>query len=122
MSGASFTWIPDFAAKMTHKPNVRVARFGDGYEQRVQFGINADLQVWDVTFRDRSDAEAGAIDAFLATAGALQSFAWQPPGAAAVLKFVCRQWSKSPTHGQGTQGAPAFLWTITGKFEQVAEP
>ncbi|HQU03491.1 MAG TPA: phage tail protein [Acidocella sp.] len=118
----TFIWNPDFNAQVTYAPNVLVAKFGDGYEQRVQFGINANLQKWNLTFKGRQDAEANAIDAFLQTAGGLNSFAWTPPGQTVALKFVCRKWTKTPVAGNGTAGAPAYIWDLTVPLEQVAEP
>ena len=35
---------PDFGASKSSAPAVRVTKFGDGYEQRVTFGINQILQ------------------------------------------------------------------------------
>ncbi len=119
---ATFNFTPDFSAQVAYAPNVLVAKFGDGYEQRVQFGINADPQKWSLSFKSRADAEASAIDAFLQTAGGLSSFFWTPPGQTVALKFVCRKWSKSPVHGNGTAAAPAYIWDVTVPLEQVFEP
>lgn len=118
----TFSYVPDFSSKSSLKPNVRVAKFGDGYEQRVQFGINANPQNWSLVFNLRSDTETSALTGFLFEMGAVTSFFWTPPDAAAAVKFVCRQWSKSPVHGQGTPTAPAYLWNISALFEQVFEP
>ena len=118
----TFTWNPDFQAQVQYAPRVTVTTFGDGYEQRVQFGINANAQKWNLTFKGRSDAEASAIDAFLQAAGALTSFFWTPPGQTAPLKFVCRKWSKNAVASNGTRAAPAYLWDLTVPLEQVFEP
>ena len=125
MSGTlanTFTWNPDFAAKVQYKPRIAVSSFGDGYEQRVQFGINNNPQAWSLSFKSRLDAEANAIDAFLQAMGALQSFFWTPPGQTQPLKFICRNWDKSPVAGNGTVGAPAYIWDLTVPLEQVFEP
>jgi phage-related protein len=118
---STFTWLPDFKSKVSFKPNVRVASFGDGYEQRVQFGINANPQIWALTFTSREDAEASAIDGFLQAQGSLTSFFWTPPGGVP-LKFVCREWDKAPSSGNGSAASPAYFWDLTAKFEQVFEP
>jgi phage-related protein len=119
---ATFSFTPDFSAQVSYAPNVMVAKFGDGYEQRAQFGINANPQKWNLTFRSRADAEANSIDAFLQASGALNSFWWTPPGQTAPLKFICRKWSKTPVHGNGTVAAPAYIWDVTVPLEQVFEP
>lgn len=118
----TFAWTPDFQAQVQYAPRVDVVAFGDGYEQRVQFGINANAQKWNLTFKGRADIEANAIDAFLQTAGALSSFFWTPPGQTAALKFVCRKWSKTVAAGNGTAASPAYLWDLTVPLEQVFEP
>jgi len=37
---ATFTWIPSVGANLSIRPIVRRVAFGDGYEQRLAFGIN----------------------------------------------------------------------------------
>ena len=76
------------------RPTVRRVAFGDGYEQRLAFGINTQPQVWSLEFRGRTNTEAAAIDAFLRTRGGVQAFDWTPPGGTAG-KFVCEEWSRS---------------------------
>jgi phage-related protein len=124
MGSTVFTYAPDYQSPVNFKPNVRVAKFGDGYEQRVRFGINSNPQTWTLKFDNRSDSEAGQIEAFLESCGGWDSFYWQPPGYANELKFVCRQWSKSPVRGTGTatNGSLQAIWTINATFEQVFEP
>ena len=60
-----FTWQPDWKMKRKKKPNVNVIKFGDGYEQRQQNGINNNLRTYDVTF---TGAEQRArLNVFLAS-------------------------------------------------------
>jgi phage-related protein len=42
---ATFSYTPDFGATKKSQPAVRTAKFGDGYEQRVQFGINQNPKI-----------------------------------------------------------------------------
>lgn len=91
---ATFTWTPSVGANLSIRPNVRRVAFGDGYEQRLAFGINTQPQVWSLEFRGRTSTEATAIDAFLRARGAVQAFDWTPPGGASA-KFVCEEWSRS---------------------------
>ena len=117
----TFTWIPDFQSEVQFKPRVRSAAFGDGYEQRVGWGINTNPASWKLTFRARQDSEASAIDAFLAAAAGVASFTWTPPGGTA-LKWRCETWSKRPIAGNGTVASPAYIWDVTAEFMQVFEP
>lgn len=107
----TFNWTPDFEVTLTRAPRVRRAQFGDGYEQRVTDGLNADLGRYQLRFLTRTDSEAAAIDAFLATQGAAVAFDWTPHGGVAG-KYVCREWSRRHTHHNNN--------AIEATFEQVA--
>ena len=89
---ATFTWIPSVGANLSMRPTVRRVAFGDGYEQRLAFGINTQPEIWSLEFRGKSTAEAAAIDNFLRARGAVQSFDWTTPSGIAG-KFLCEEWS-----------------------------
>lgn len=91
---ATFTWIPSTGASLSLRPNVRRVAFGDGYEQRVAFGINTQPEVWSLEFRGKTTVDAAAIDAFLRARGAVQAFDWTSP-AGSTAKFTCEEWSRS---------------------------
>lgn len=110
---ATFTWTPSFEATEASRPRVRKATFGDGYEQRVTFGLNANPKEWSLTFAERTDAERDAITAFLDLRAGVESFDWTPPRGSAG-KYVCEEW-------QVTLRACNFN-TIQAKFRQVYEP
>lgn len=109
---ATFTWTSSYNPTATRKPRVKVAKFGDGYEQRLADGINTIAEVWQLTFAARTNAEAGQIDDFLKARAAVENFDWTPPNGLAG-KYICREWSRTPTHGNAE--------TITATFEQVFE-
>ena len=94
---------PDFGAAKQSRPAVRVVRFGDGYEQRVTFGINQNPKEWRLRWSNITEANADN-----------DSFTWSPPDESANYEFVCESWTKSfPTAG---------LATIDATFRQVFEP
>ena len=107
---STFTWTPDIESTVSHEPRIREAKLGDGYSQRAQDGMNADMQTWSVKFSGRSLAEGQAIDAFLSTQGGVTAFDWTPPGGSAG-KYLCKKWSRT----FGSMSAQ----TVTGTFEQV---
>lgn len=109
---ATFTYTPEFGAAVTHKPTVRAVKFGDGYEQRLAYGINTNPRVWDLRFASRSNTEADAILAFLEARGAVESFDWTPPSGSAG-KWICREWSRTMDRYN--------LNTVQAKFEEVFE-
>lgn len=91
---ATFTWTPSVGASLSMRPVVRRIAFGDGYEQRLAFGINTQAEVWNLEFRGKTTTVAAAIDAFLRARGAAQAFDWTSP-AGTTGKFTCEEWSRS---------------------------
>ena len=108
---AVFNFTPDFGAQKAKKPRVTNIKMGDGYEQRVAFGINTSPEVWTLTFTNRDESEATAIDAFLDDKNGVEAFDWTPPGAATASQFKCQDWAKVVNK--------ANLYTVTATFEQV---
>lgn len=112
---ATFTWKPLIAdMELTRRPAVRVAKFGDGYEQRAAYGINTMTRIWRVRFTDtQSAAVTPDIDAFLAARGGLEAFEWTDPTGVAG-KYVCREWRRTWEPGPGY----AYGW-LDATFEEV---
>ncbi len=107
---ATFTWIASTGASLTIRPTVRRVAFGDGYEQRLAFGINTQPELWSLEFRGKTTTEAAAIDAFLRARGAVESFTWKTP-AGVVGKFICEEWSRSVDE--------PHIETVRATFKQV---
>ena len=110
---AEFTYTPDFGAQATYKPRVRIAQFGDGYEQRAAEGINSRAQSWNLQFNNRTNTEAGNILAFLEARNAVEAFDWTPPNEETAIKVVCREWAKTIVRSN--------LNSITATFQQGFE-
>lgn len=108
-----FSFVPDFGAAAAYKPRVRVAQFGDGYQQRVGDGINTMQTTWPLTFAMRDDAERDLILAFLDARGGIEAFDWTPPFGGSAIRAVCREWNWTPEKYN--------LNTITATFERVYE-
>jgi len=104
---------PDFGVQKQSQPVVNAIKFGDGYEQRVQFGINQNPKKWDLTWSAKSNTDATAIEAFFDARGGTESFDWTPINSATAYKWVCRSWNRSFDL--------ANINTITATFEQVFE-
>jgi len=90
----TFTYIPSYGATQKKKPTVNAIKFGDGYEQRAQFGINQNPRVWNLAFNGRTETEADAIDAFLEATKGVAYFDWTPPTGSAG-RWICRDWDRS---------------------------
>jgi phage-related protein len=85
---------PTYSATKSSQPKIRTAQFGDGYQQRVTFGLNQNPKEWSLSF-SVSDADADIIEAFLdARAADAASFDWSPPGDANTYKWICNSWTR----------------------------
>jgi len=105
---------PTYGAQKSSQPSIRVAQFGDGYQQRITFGLNQNPKQWSLTW-NVSETDADTIEAFLdARAADAASFDWTPLDEATSYKWICLEWSKSIPYVNRA--------TITATFQQVFEP
>lgn len=96
---AVFIWIPTYGSSVTIQPEVLVIppdQFGSDKERRIQIGAQHQRRVWSVTFANRSNATADAIEAFLLSRGGVESFDWVPTHGP-VGKWVCDGFTATPT-------------------------
>ena len=110
---ATFTYTPSFEATEASKPRVRKFQGGDGYEQRVRFGLHTDPKEWSLVFSNRTDTERDNITAFLDARGGVESFDWTPPRGSAG-KYVCEEWQVTLSSCNNNQ--------IRATFREVFEP
>ena len=103
---------PTYGTRKTNSPIVRTTQFGDGYQQRTQFGLNQNPKVFSLTFND-SETDADTIETFLDARGGTESFDFTPPGETSSSKFICRSWTKSMPYNNRA--------TINATFEEVFE-
>lgn len=111
---STLTYAPDYSAQKQVKPQVRSVKFGDGYEQRLTFGMNQQPSKWSLTFNLRDLTEANGIEAFFSTLKGTDSFDWTPPDAVASKKFLARSWSKTIEKGN--------WYSITVEIEETFDP
>lgn len=110
---ATFTYTPSFEATESSKPRVRKFQAGDGYEQRITFGLNTDPKEWSLVFSNRDDTERDQITDFLEARGGVESFDWTPPRGTAG-KYVCDEWQVTLSNCNNNQ--------IRATFREVFEP
>lgn len=105
---------PSFDAQKSSQPRQKIVRFGDGYEQRLSFGINQNPKEWSLTFMvDNTDSDT--IESFLdARAQDAQAFDWTPPNENTSYKWVCAGWTKKVMGEDFNE--------ISATFRQVFEP
>ena len=71
---------PSFGFTKNSKPNVRVIKFGDGFEQRLTYGINQNPKQYDFTWENITVENANIIKSFLnSRAFDNESFDFTPP-------------------------------------------
>ena len=110
---ATFTYTPSFEATESSKPRVRKFAAGDGYEQRITFGLNTDPKEWTLQFSNRTDSERDQITAFFDARGGVESFDWTSPRNIAG-KYVCEEWQVTLSNCNNNQ--------IQATFREVYEP
>ena len=104
---------PTYGIQKRSRPATRGVRFGDGYELRLQYGLNQNMKVYQLTF-EVSETDADTIETFLDARAAVETFDFTPPGESSAAKFVCESWSKSIPYLNRS--------TINATFRQVPEP
>jgi len=105
---------PSYGASKASRPNVKSVQFGDGYSQRLRYGLNTDLKSWTLTWQNISETDSDTIETFLEARGGAEHFDWSPIDETETYKWVCQQWSKTVPYLNRA--------TITATFQQVIEP
>lgn len=103
---------PTYGSQKTSQPKIRQVQFGDGYVQRLTFGLNQDLKTWNLTF-EVSETDADTIETFLEARGGSEYFNWSPPDETTSYKWICLNWSKTIPYLNRA--------TIQATFQQVAD-
>jgi phage-related protein len=115
---SDWTYVPDRSYSASRAPRVREVKFGDGYSQRLQDGINYINESYSLSFNNRSFTDISAMDSFLETRGGSTSFTWTPPGEVEI-KVICRNWDISVLNHTGVNSTS--IGSLTATFERVYE-
>lgn len=108
------SYKPTYSANKRSEPRIRTAQFGDGYQERVTFGINQNPKQWSLTF-NVSDTDADVIETFLNDRAVdCASFDWTPPDTTTSYKWICPNWDREMFDIDRSR--------ITVTFQQVFEP
>lgn len=100
----SRTISPDKGLTRNSSPKVLVAKFGDGYEQRLPNGINSIDETFSATFNNRTKEEIDDITGYLASLKGATSFTYTIPdtnesGNEISIKVVCENYSQVYNYG-----------------------
>lgn len=95
-----FFWEPTYASQLKTKPSINVIKFGNGYEQRTEDGVNNSLLQFDLIFEGREEKEARAIVHFFQKRKGAISFFYNPPfpynfddSQNYPKRFFCEEWT-----------------------------
>ena len=110
----AFSYIPDYAATKSYETQSRATEFGEGYRQRIVFGLQPQKEEWSLAFNNRTNSERDLIRNYLRGAKAVTAFAWTDPISAQPIKVVCDEWS--------TQYSNFNNSAIQATFRRVFEP
>tara|TARA_R100000664_G_C2746827_1_gene134444 strand:+ start:188 stop:535 length:348 start_codon:yes stop_codon:yes gene_type:complete len=107
---------PSFGLQKRSKPNTIKVKLGDGYEQRLIFGLPAkqNPKIFSLKWENITETEADTIETFLDARNGVENFDYQPPGESSTSKFVCEEWDKQINFADRA--------TIKAVFREVFEP
>ena len=93
-TGGDIQVIPDNDMRRQSDPEVLIAKFGDGYEQRASNGINPIRENYSVAFSSRQKSEVDNIVSFFSVKKGITSFNFTVPDTngtnnETTIKVVC---------------------------------
>ena len=118
ITGFSSAVQPDKSLSRKNTPRVHLAQFGDGYEQRLQDGINSLKQEISVSFQTRPKAEIDDLVAFFESLNGVTKFRFDIADSNAgssteTIKVVCPDWDQKWEYDD--------YYTLTATFVRVYE-
>lgn len=109
---------PDRNLQAAIKPKVLKAAFGDGYEQRIQDGINSVIRTFNISFSPRAKEEIDDIIAFLDSRKGVLSFDFTYPDSnfsgERTVKVLCEDYNITYINSQ--------FYGCSATLRQVFEP
>lgn len=81
--------------------NVMAIQYGDGYAQRAPNGLNAQFDVWTITWIWLNATDAGTVRAALNAVGGHDYLTWTPPGEASAKRFIVEPESRFESYHGG---------------------
>ncbi len=114
----------DKGLNVQNSPNVRIAQFGDGYQQRISYGLNSNRQTLSASFTDRSKEEIDAIVTFFEAKQGVQSFEVTLPYSGdgvpstvdpteRTMRVICSSWNQVYTYDN--------FYSLTAQLTRVYE-
>lgn len=98
--------------RQTVARKVRVTKLGEGYSARARDGINANRQVWTLTWTQMTLAQKEALRVFFDDLGDVDSFEWTPFGQEDGLSWRTTSGFNATANGYNN-------WDVSVEIEQV---
>ena len=115
------TIIPDKTLSRKSSPQVRKAKFGDGYEQRSKKGLNSIEEKYTVNFVNRAKDTADDLVKFFDNKAGVTSFDFTLPDTndttatgEKTIKVVCSDWSTTYSNSNH--------YTVNATFDRIYAP
>ena len=119
-AGDTPCWIPDEPIGREEEPRINIAKFGDGYEQRVLDGINSLNQNWRCNWENREKSIVVSMINFLAAQKG-NAFQFKEPATGVMYQVFCDKWTVSwNIRRKGSSPAtPLWYGTVTAEFRKA---
>jgi len=120
--GTTPCWIPDVPLTREDSTRIRVAQFGDGYQQRTLDGINAVNTKFSLQWVNRKNDVINAMVAFF-VAQKGESFLYREQQTQEVWQVVCDEWRISwdirRRNFIGFVSVPLYYGTLSAEFKRI---
>ena len=116
--GSISCWIPDIPYPRDDEWRLKIAQFGDGYQQRILDGINALNQKWSLTWVNRERSILNAMVNYLVAQKA-NAFQFWDRETGLTHQVFCDSWHVDLTFrgAAKSNGTPArYFGTLTAEF------
>ena len=116
--GSTPCWIPDIPITTEREWRLRIAQFGDGYQQRMLDGINAlDLR-WSLSFENKTSDVLLAMDAYLQEQEA-SSFPFRDPVSGILYNVFCDAWQLQWGPSRRRDGVTTYYGSLSAEFAKA---
>jgi phage-related protein len=108
-------WKPDVPIQVDREWRLRIAQFGDGYQQRTLDGINALDSKFQVSFEQRPKDIILAMDAYLQAEKA-SSFNFLEPVSNVTYRVFCDSWHITWAPKRRQAGVTTYYGSLSAEF------
>lgn len=118
--GSDPCWIPRAPVQDQSKQRMRIAQFGDGYQQRTGDGINALELRWTLTWDTKPGSDLVGMNAYLAARKGA-AFPFQHPVTLVDYIVFCDEWQITweIRRNNVRKGAPQNFGTLSAEFYEA---